>query len=144
MSSHTTNSYRADDKHSYTVLHFTCIGMTPSAAFVDASGLVGDTKRLRLPRFDCYLSVSDDLESPSLRLILHPIVYPPTQKLYINQSTEGTAVCELMVLGMQSQLTIQHSANASCCIALSTTPLVPLVHVQHSPSCFNYYVIVNS
>ena len=67
-----------------TVLHSVYIGMTPSAAFVDASGLVGDTKRLRLPRFDAYLNVSDDLESPSLRLILHPVVNPPTQKLYIN------------------------------------------------------------
>ena len=35
-----------------TVLRFVCIGTTPSAAFVDASGLVGDAKRLRLPRFD--------------------------------------------------------------------------------------------
>ena len=44
MSSHTTNTA--------TVLRFVYIGMTPSAAFVNASGLVGDTKRLRLPHFD--------------------------------------------------------------------------------------------
>ena len=50
-------------------------------------------------------------------------------KVSINQSTEGSAVRELMVLGMQSGLTIQHSANAACCIAISTAPLVPLVHV---------------
>ena len=67
-----------------TVLRFVCIRTTPSAAFVDASGLVGDAKRLSLPRFDGYLSVSDDLESASLRLIPHPVVNPPTQKLYIN------------------------------------------------------------
>ena len=67
-----------------TVLHFVCIGMTASESFVDASGLVGDAKQLRLPRFDGYLSVSNDLESPSFQLILHPVVNPPTQKLYIN------------------------------------------------------------
>ena len=66
------------------VLCFVCIGMTPSATLVDASGLVGDAKRLRLPRFDGYLSVSDNLKSPSLRLILHAVMNPPTQKLYIN------------------------------------------------------------
>ena len=76
FSSHMTNTA--------TVLRFVFIGTTPSAAFVNASSLVGDAKRLRLPRFDGYLSVSDDLESPSLRLILHPVVNPPMQKLYIN------------------------------------------------------------
>ena len=30
-----------------------------------------------------------------------------------------------------SRLTIQHSANTSCCIAISTAPLIPLIHVQH-------------
>ena len=77
FSSHTTNTA--------TVLCFVFmvfIGTTPSVAFADASGLVG------------YLSVSDDLptlrlilckwQSPSLRLILHPIMNPPTQKLYID------------------------------------------------------------
>ena len=118
-----TNSYRADDKHGYRVLRFVCIGTTPSAAFVDASDLVGDAKRLRLPRFDGYLNISDDLESPSLCLILHPVVNPPPQNSI-------------------SPLTIKHSANASCCIAVSTAPLVPFVHVQHSPPCFNYYIFV--
>ena len=41
-----------------TVLCFVCIGTTPLAVFVDASSLIGDTKRLRLPRFDGYLSVN--------------------------------------------------------------------------------------
>ena len=67
-----------------TVLHFVCTGTTLSAAFVNASGLVGDEKRLRLPHFNGYLSISDDLKSPSLCLILQPIVNPPMQKLYIN------------------------------------------------------------
>ena len=67
-----------------TVLRFICIGMTPSVAFIAASGLVGEAKRPRLPRFNGYLSVSDDLESPSLHLILHSVVNPQTQKLYIN------------------------------------------------------------
>ena len=67
-----------------TLLRFVCIGTTPSAAFIDASGFVGDVKQLRLPRFDGYLSVSDALESPSLHLILHPVLNPPTQKLDIN------------------------------------------------------------
>ena len=44
MLSHTTNTA--------TVLRFVFIGTTPSAAFVNASGLVGDAKWLRLPRFD--------------------------------------------------------------------------------------------
>ena len=44
-----------------TVLRTAFIWTTPSAAFVDVSGLVGDAKRLRLPRFDDYLSVSDNL-----------------------------------------------------------------------------------
>ena len=64
------------------VFHFVFIGKTPSVTFVNASGFVGDTKRLRLPRFDGYLIVSDDLESP-LRLILHPVMNPPPQKVYI-------------------------------------------------------------
>ena len=42
---------KSHDKHSYRVfLHF--IGTTPSAAFVNASGLVEDVKQLRLPRFN--------------------------------------------------------------------------------------------
>ena len=53
FSSHTTNTV--------TILRFVFIGTTPSTSFVNASGLVGDAKRLRLPRFDDYLSVSDDL-----------------------------------------------------------------------------------
>ena len=42
------------DKHSYCVLRFVhvCIGTTPSVAFVNASGFVGDVKQLRLPHFD--------------------------------------------------------------------------------------------
>ena len=50
--SHTTNTA--------TVLRFVFIGTTPSVAFVDASGLVGDTKRLHLPHFDGYVRVSDN------------------------------------------------------------------------------------
>ena len=30
-------------------------------------------------------------------------------------------------------------ANVSCCIAISTIPLVALIQVQHSSPCFNYY-----
>ena len=58
------------------------------------------------------------------RLIPHPVVKPPSQKLYSNKSTKGTDVCELMVLGVWSWLTIQHSDNASCCIYhnLNCTP----------------------
>ena len=44
-----------------TVVRFVFIGMTLSAALVNASGLVGGAKRPRLPRFDGYLSVSDNL-----------------------------------------------------------------------------------
>ena len=44
MLSHTTNTA--------TVLRFVFIGMRPSAAFVNASGLVGDAKRLCLSHFD--------------------------------------------------------------------------------------------
>ena len=51
---------------------FVCIGTTPSAVFVDASGLFGDAKRLRLPRFD-----GCSMAAPSF-------VNPPKQKLYIN------------------------------------------------------------
>ena len=53
FSSHTTNTA--------TVLLFKFIGTAPSAAFVNASASVGDAKRLHLPRFDGYLSVSDNL-----------------------------------------------------------------------------------
>ena len=51
-----------------TVLRLACIGTTPSVAFGDASGLVRGAKRLRLPHFNGYLSISDNLESPSFRL----------------------------------------------------------------------------
>ena len=43
LSGYTTNTA--------TVLRFVFVGTTPSAAFVNASDLVGDTKRLRLPCF---------------------------------------------------------------------------------------------
>ena len=43
------------------VLHFVFTGTRLSAAFVDASGLVGNAKRLRLPSFNDHLSASDDL-----------------------------------------------------------------------------------
>ena len=79
-SSHTTEH----TTYTATVLRFICVGMTPLVTFVDASGLVGDLKQLRLPCFDGYFSVGDDLESPSFRLILHPVVNLPMQKLYIN------------------------------------------------------------
>ena len=46
FSSHRTNTA--------TVLRFVFIGTTPLASFVDASGLVGDMKRLRLAHFDSY------------------------------------------------------------------------------------------
>ena len=46
-----------------------------------------------------------------------------------------------MVLGMRSRLTIWHSTNAWCCIAISIAPLIPLVHEQHSPPCCNYYIM---
>ena len=39
------------DKHSC-ILRFVFIGLTPPVASVNASGLVGDAKRLRLLRFD--------------------------------------------------------------------------------------------
>ena len=74
---HTTNTT--------TVLRF-CNGTTPSVALADASGLVGDAKRLCLPHFDAYLSVSDNLKCPSFHLILHTVVNPTTQKLYIKYS----------------------------------------------------------
>ena len=76
MTKHTSNTA--------TVLRFICIRTTPLVAFVDASGLVGDAKWPRLPHFDRYLSISDDLESPSFRLILHPVMNQSTQMLYIN------------------------------------------------------------
>ena len=79
FSSHTTEH----TTNTATVLRFICIRTALSAAFIDASGFIGDIKRLCLPRFDGYLSVSDDLESP-LCLILRPVVNPPMQKLYIN------------------------------------------------------------
>ena len=41
-----------------TVLHFVFFRATTSKAFVNASGLVGDTKQLHLPHLDGYLSVS--------------------------------------------------------------------------------------
>ena len=44
MSSHTANTV--------TILRFIFIGVTPSAAFVDASSLVGGIRRLCLPHFD--------------------------------------------------------------------------------------------
>ena len=75
MSSHTRNTAP--------VLRFVFIGTTPSVAFVNASGLVGDAKRLCLPCFDGFCH-ERKCQSPSLRLILYPIVNPPTQKLYIN------------------------------------------------------------
>ena len=50
--SHTTNTA--------SVLCFIFIGMTPSAAFLDASRLVGDVKWQRLPHFNDYLCVRDD------------------------------------------------------------------------------------
>ena len=56
FSSHTTNAATAC---------FVFIWATSSVAFVDASGMVGDVKRLCLPHFNNYLSVSDDL-LPSL------------------------------------------------------------------------------
>ena len=37
---------------------FICIGTTPLEVFVNASGLVGDAKRLHLPSFHGYLSVN--------------------------------------------------------------------------------------
>ena len=43
-----------------TVLRFVFIGTTPSAAFANASDLVGNAKWLRLPRFNGYLGVCDD------------------------------------------------------------------------------------
>ena len=42
--SHTTNTV--------TILRFVFIGTIPSAAFVNASGLVGDAKQLHLPRIN--------------------------------------------------------------------------------------------
>ena len=44
-----------------TVLRFKFIGMTPSAAFVNAPTLAGDAKQLCLPCFSCCLSETDDL-----------------------------------------------------------------------------------
>ena len=44
-----------------TVLHFVFIKTTLSAAFIDASGLVGDAKQMCLPCFDDYLSIRDNL-----------------------------------------------------------------------------------
>ena len=61
------------------VLRLVFIEKTPSVAFVNASSLVGDAKRLRLPCFTGFCH-----ESPSLCLILYPVMNPPTQKLYIN------------------------------------------------------------
>ena len=48
---------------------------------------------------------------------------------------KGRAVRAIMVLGV---LSIDHTAlgYASCCMALSTPPLVPLLHVQHFLPCF--------
>ena len=51
--SHTTNAA--------TVLRFVFIWTTRSAAFVDVTCFVGNMKWLCLPRFDEYLSVSDNL-----------------------------------------------------------------------------------
>ena len=49
---------------------------------------------------------------------------------------KGRAVRAIMVLGVVS---IDHTAlgYTSCCMAISTTPLVPLLHVQHFLPCFN-------
>ena len=49
---------------------------------------------------------------------------------------KGRAVRAIMVLGVVS---IDHTARgvAECCMAISTTPLVPLLHVQHFLPCFN-------
>ena len=65
-----------------TIIRFVFIGMT----LVDTFGLVGGVKRLRLPHLDGYLSVSDDLfPFACLHLILHPVINPPTQKLYLSR-----------------------------------------------------------
>ena len=50
MSSHRSNTA--------TVFRFVFIGTTPSSGFVNASGLVGDVKRLRLPHFNDNLLIS--------------------------------------------------------------------------------------
>ena len=49
---------------------------------------------------------------------------------------KGGAVHAIMVLGV---VLIDHTARgvAECCMAISTTPLVPLLHVQHFLPCFN-------
>ena len=50
-----------DTTNTTTVLHFVFIWMTHWVAFVNASALVGDAKRLRLPCFDGYWVLSDGL-----------------------------------------------------------------------------------
>ena len=77
------------------------------------------------------------LDSPSRHESTH------AKSIYMYQlKQEGTAVYELMVLEIRSQLTIQHSANAPCCIAISTAPLIPLVHVQYSPPLKKYVFVI--
>ena len=113
-------------------------GMTPSAAFVNASGLVGDAKwlRLRLPRFNGYLSVSDDLllfAWFSIPSWIHP------RKNNVSIKARKGLCCTWANGTDRDAVSIDNtvSANPSCCIAISTAPLVPLFHVQHAHPCFN-------
>ena len=50
-----------DAMNTATILHVYLIEITPSVAFLDASGLVGDTKQLYLPRLDGFCSESGNL-----------------------------------------------------------------------------------
>ena len=49
---------------------------------------------------------------------------------------KGHSVCDISTRGVVS---IDHTAlgYALCCMAISTTPLVPLLHIQHFLPCFN-------
>ena len=110
--------FESHNKHSYPIsLHI--YWNDTLAAFVDATGFVGDAKQLHLPCFNGYLMISDNLLSfawfsISDNLLLFTWLSIPSwihpRKNYISiKAQRGLLYMNyIMVLGMLSRLTIQH------------------------------------
>ena len=62
-----------------------------------------------------------------------PVLYPSYSTVYVEARAIQHGTIDNTALGY-----------ASCCIAISTTPLVPLLRVQHFLPCFNYYIYFNA
>ena len=109
LSSHTTNAA--------TVLHVIFIWTAPSAFYIDAFSLAGDAKRLRLPHFNDYLSVSDNflpfdwfsISGNLLFLLDSPSCRQSTHAKTIHQLKHGGECCT-WTNGTQDAVSIDNTA----------------------------------